>query len=138
MMTYDRKIFENYFFSKLFGHVGDMFGYHHWSFWGHQKKKKKIIKKYVFQKLFIDLWAIIWHHHWVFLARKKYFWKSQQIFSEKKWHIYVSFSGIFKDKYYWKMTECNPMFFRKKNKWETAICICIGKFAKHIEIYQNR
>ena len=31
-ITYDRTILENHVFSKLFGHVGDVIGYHHWSF----------------------------------------------------------------------------------------------------------
>ena len=90
--------FQILLFSKLFGHVGDMFGYHHWSFWGHQKFEKNW-KFYFFLKLFIDLWAMIWHHHWIFLARKYIFLKiSKNIFRNIFFlHIYFSFSGIFKD-----------------------------------------
>ena len=69
MITYGRKNIGNTFFLKFFGHVGDVIGYHDWSFWGHQKIEK-IWKFYFFLKLSIDLWAMIWHHHWLFLARK--------------------------------------------------------------------
>ena len=86
------------FFSKLFGHVGDMFGYHHWSFWGRQKIEKNemlLFPKVVYWPLGYDLASslIIFSPEInIFENLKKYF--SKFIF----WDIYFLFSSIFKDK----------------------------------------
>ena len=84
-MTYGQR---KLFFQNCFGHVGDMFGYHHWSFWAFKKNvKMKILpfSKVVYWPLGYDLASSLL----MCSPEINIFEKSKQYFSKLFFRIFI-------------------------------------------------